>query len=147
MPADLLFDPAARTGAFADHFCRAIVVALGQDVFVVRVGEELVERDHHFGREHHADLPVLKPALGQSAVLPRHIQARVAKIVLDLESIPAFIGEPVTSGMPEHVRMHRKIETGRNAGTFDEALKTGPRHRCPSLADEHVGLSGASLNS
>jgi hypothetical protein len=39
MLADLLFGPAARTGAFAGHSHCAIVVAVGQDVFVIRVRE------------------------------------------------------------------------------------------------------------
>jgi hypothetical protein len=84
------------------------------------------------------DLPVLEPVLGKGAVPPGHVQTRVALVVLDLEGVSAFIRQPVAAGMAKHVRVDRKIQTGNNAGTLNEALKPSSRHRRTALADEHV---------
>src|ERR1700733_4361205 len=54
------------------------------------------------------------------------------------ESVFAFAGEPIATGMAEHVGVDGKAEAGRLAGPLDEPLKSLTRHRAAALADKNI---------
>jgi hypothetical protein len=45
-------------------------------------------------------LPVPEPVLCKGAILPGHVQARVAQVVLNLERASSFVRQPEATGGP-----------------------------------------------
>src|SRR6476619_6147749 len=62
----------------------------------------------------------------------------VAEVMLEGPRIPPVIGEFVSAGMPEHVRMDRELELGSDCQTRQHFAEAGCCHRRPALGHEHV---------
>jgi hypothetical protein len=62
----------------------------------------------------------------------------MAEPSLNRECVLALIGQPVTAGMPKHVRMHSEADLGDSTGALDQTLEGFPRHRPAALGDEDI---------
>ena len=70
---------------------------------------------------------VLEAGRRQLGIAHRVLNVLVAEIGLQRAGIDAVIGELVTAGMPEHVRMHWKVEASRHTEPGDHLAETRRR--------------------
>ena len=60
----------------------------------------------------------------------------MAKPGLQRPGVVAFVGQCVTTGMPQHVRMRLEAQLGSFSGTLDHAGKAGGAEGCAALRCE-----------
>jgi hypothetical protein len=63
---------------------------------------------------------------------------RRSEIQLQGARIDTLVGQLVTAGMSEHMRMHAEWHLGGLAEPFQHAAEANRTHRCSALAHEHV---------
>ena len=81
----------------------------------------------------------------QLGVAHRVLDVAVAKVSLQRPRIVTLVGESVTAGMPQHVRVCLEGELGLDPCPLDHAREPGSAEGCPALRGEHEGRLGLLL--
>ena len=81
---------------------------------------------------------ILEPIRRHFGVANRVRDIFMAHIVLEGSRVMPIVGELVTSGVPEHVRMNREWELGSFSGPSDHFQGSGSRGWTASLGDEDI---------
>jgi Bacterial extracellular solute-binding protein, family 7 len=74
----------------------------------------------------------------QSRVTDGRVDRLVPKVVLDCTGVLAVVCELVAAGMPQHVTVDEKWESGGLASPRDHALIAGNAEGCQALTDEDM---------
>jgi hypothetical protein len=64
----------------------------------------------------------------------------MTEVVLERASVVAVVGELVSAGVPEHVRVNAKWHLGGLAEALNEPVKAYGAHRPTALRNEYVGV-------
>jgi hypothetical protein len=81
---------------------------------------------------------ILEPIGCHFGVANRVHDIFMAHIVLEGSGVVAIVGELVTSGVPEHVRVNREWELGSFSGPSDHLQESRGRGWTTSLGDEDI---------
>src|SRR5262249_42684024 len=79
---------------------------------------------------------ILEPGRRQFGVAHRVLDVLVAEVGLERSRVDAAIGEMKPASMPEHVRVHREIDLGRDAESGHQLAESGGRERRAPLRSE-----------
>ena len=88
---------------------------------------------------------ILKPRRRQLSVAHGVLDVAVAKIGLQGAGVVALVGQCVTTGVSEHVRVRLEAQLGLLARPFDHAGEASGAERCPAFRGEHEGRLGFLL--
>jgi len=64
----------------------------------------------------------------------------MTEVVLERASVVAVVGELVSAGVPEHVRVDAKWHLRDLAEALDEPMEAYGAHRPTALGNEYVGV-------
>src|SRR6516165_3758295 len=86
--------------------------------------------------------PILEPLGAQLRVPHRVLYRAMAEPELQRSRVFAAVGVVISAGVPEHVHVHRKIETCFLAGALDHLRQPRPRERRAALGHKHLPTVG-----
>jgi hypothetical protein len=64
----------------------------------------------------------------------------MTEVMLERASIVAIVGELVSAGVPEHVRVDVELHLGGLTEALDEPVKAYGAHRPAALRNKYVGV-------
>jgi hypothetical protein len=83
---------------------------------------------------------ILKPIHGQFGIADGMLDVFMTDIVLQRASIVAIVGELVSAGVPEHVRVDAEWHLRGLAEALNEPVEAYGAHRPTALRNEYVGV-------